>query len=196
MDAHYFTNKLRAWLPLLPLGLLLLASYWLSQQVQPLSPIASEQRHDVDYVIDNLTTTTLGETGQPRRTLSAIKMWHYPDDNTTYLQQPRLTSLFADHPPGHMSAQTGKLSSKGEDVFLYENVQIVRPASDNLGELQFQTNYLHVAPERDWADTDHPVLMTGRRSTVNAVGMELDNRARTVVFLSQVNATHEPTVQN
>jgi lipopolysaccharide export system protein LptC len=189
-------NKLRAWLPLLPLALLLLASYWLSQQVQPLLPISSEQRHDVDYVIDKLTTTTLDESGQPRRILSANKMWHYPDDNTTYLQLPLLTSFFADRPPGYMSAQTGKLSNKGEDVFLYENVQIVRPASDNLGEQQFQTNYLHAAPERDWADTDHPVLMTGRKSTISAIGMELDNRARTVVFLSQVNATHEPLVQN
>ncbi len=192
MDSQRISSKLRAWLPLLPLLLLLLASYWLSLQVQPLSPIASEQRHDVDYVINKLTSTTLNDLGQPRLTLAADKMWHFPDDDTTHLQMPQLTSFFADRPPGHITAQTGMISSKSEDVFLYDAVQVVRPSNDNLGEQRFHTDYLHVAPERDWADTDHPVLMLGRKSTISAVGMELDNQARTVKFLSQVRATHEP----
>ncbi len=192
MDSQRISSKLRAWLPLLPLLLLLSASYWLSLQVQPLSPITSEQRHDVDYVIDKLTSTTLNELGQPRLTLAADKMWHFPDDDTTHLQMPRLTSFFADRPPGHITAQTGTLSSKSEDVFLYDEVQVVRPSIGNLDEQRFHTDYLHVVPERDWADTDHPVLMLGRKSTVSAVGMELDNQARTVKLLSQVRATHEP----
>jgi lipopolysaccharide export system protein LptC len=184
--------KLRAWLPLLPLALLLLSSYWLSLQVQPLTVGASEQRHDVDYVIDKLTNTTLNESGQPRLTLSADKMWHYPDDDTTHLQMPQLTSFYADRPPGHTSAQTGKLSSKSEDLFLYDEVQVVRPAGTDSPEQRFQTDYLHVAPERDWADTDHPVLMLSGKNTISAVGMELDNQARSVKLLSRVRATHEP----
>jgi lipopolysaccharide export system protein LptC len=192
MAAQTISNKLRAWLPLLPLALLLLASYWLSMQVLPLSPVASEQRHDVDYVIDKLTTTTLNELGQPRVTLAAEKLWHYPDDDTTHLQMPHMTSFYADRPPSIIKAQTGKLSNKTDDVFLYDDVQILRPANGSLGEQQFRTNYLHVAPDRDWADTDHPVVMLGRKSTISAVGMELDNQARTVKLLSRVNATHEP----
>ncbi len=192
MDVQTISDKLRAWWPLLPLALLMLASYWLSLQVQPVSPVTSEQRHDVDYVIDKLTTTTLNELGQPRVTLAAEKMWHYPDDDTTHLQLPHLTSFFADRPPSFIKAQTGKLSNKSDDVYLYDDVQVVRPASGTLSEQQFHTNYLHVAPDRDWADTDHPVVMYGRNSMISAVGMELDNRARTVKLLSQVSANHEP----
>ena len=192
IETQRISAKLRAWLPLLPLALLLLSSYWLSLQVQPLTVGASEQRHDVDYVIDKLTTTTLNESGQPRLTLSADKMWHYPDDDTTHLQMPQLISFFADRPPAHTSAQTGKLSSKSEDLFLYDEVQVVRPAGTDSPEQRFQTDYLHVAPERDWADTDHPVLMLSGKNTISAVGMELDNQARSVKLLSRVRATHEP----
>jgi lipopolysaccharide export system protein LptC len=185
-------EKARAWLPLLPLLLLLAATYWLNQQVQPLPQAASQQRHDVDYVVDKLSSVTLNTQGQPHFTLSAEKMWHYPDDDTTHLQMPQLSSLYADRPPIITSAQTGMISSKGDDVFLYDEVRVVRPASDGPGEQRFATDYLHVVPERDWAETNQSVVITAPHNTLRAVGMELDNKARTIKLLSRVRATHEP----
>ena len=66
-------EQARTWLPLLPLLLLLAATYWLNQQVQPLPQISSQQRHDVDFVVDDLSAATLNELGQPRYILSAKK---------------------------------------------------------------------------------------------------------------------------
>jgi lipopolysaccharide export system protein LptC len=186
------TLKARAWLPLLPLILLLLATYWLNLQVQPLAQVQSQQRHDVDYVVDHFSAVTLSLQGQPRFTLSAEKLWHYPDDDTTHLQMPRLTSLYADRPPTVTTAQTGKVSSQGDDVYLYDEVRVVRPAADGIGEQRFATDYLHVVPDRDWAETDQSVVMTNPNNTLRAVGMELDNKARTAKLLSRVRATHEP----
>ncbi len=192
MNSPRFIDKARAWIPLLPLLLLLLATYWLSQQVQPLPQTESQLRHDVDYVIDNISAISLNEQGQQRFTLAAEKMWHYPDDDTTHLQMPRLTSLYADRPPVLTSAQTGMISSKGDEVFLYDEVRVVRPASGDLGEQRFDTSYLHVIPDRDWAESDQSVVMTSQYSTIRAVGMELDNKARTAKLLSRVRAHHEP----
>jgi lipopolysaccharide export system protein LptC len=175
--------------------LLLLGTYWLSQQVQPLPQAQSQLRHDVDYVIDNLSAITLNEQGRPRFTLAAEKLWHYPDDDTTHLQMPQLTSLYTDHPPTLTSAQTGMISSKGDEVFLYDEVRVVRPASDASGEQRFATDYLHVVPDRDWAETDQAVVMTGQYNIIRAVGMELDNKARTVKLLSRVRAFNEPVRQ-
>lgn len=192
MNTLRFTEKARAWLPLLPLVLLLAATYWLNQQVQPLPQVQSQQRHDVDYVVDNFSAVTLNLQGQPRFTLAAEKLWHYPDDDTTHLQMPQLTSLYADRPPTITTARTGMVSSKGEDVFLYDEVRVVRPASDGGGEQRFATDYLHVIPDRDWAETDQSVVMTSQYNVTRAVGMELDNKARTVRLLSHVRANHEP----
>ncbi len=191
-SATHLVEKARAWLPLLPLLLLLAATYWLNQQVQPLSQVQSQQRHDIDYVINNFSATTLNLQGQPRFTLVAERLWHYPDDDTTHLQMPQLTSLYPDRPSTHTTAQTGKISSKGDDVFLYDEVRMVRPASDGISEQRFATDYLHVVPDRDWAETDQSVVMTDPHNTLRAVGMELDNKARIVKMLSRVRATHEP----
>lgn len=195
MFATRFINKARSWLPLLPLLLLLIATYWLNLQVQPLPLVQSQQRHDVDYYVDNFTATSLNIQGQPRFTLNAEKMWHYPDDDTTHLQMPKLTSLYADRPPTLTSAQTGMLSSKGDDVFLYDEVRILRPASASFSEQHFATDYLHVVPDRDWAETDQSVVITNPYNVIRAVGMELDYKARTVKLLSRVRAAHEPIVR-
>jgi lipopolysaccharide export system protein LptC len=186
-------ERLRSWLPLLPLLLLLGASYWLSLQVQ--SPAAggkSNLRHDPDYIIDNFTATTLDEKGKVRFVMSAKKMWHHPDDDTTLLNDPQLVSLTAEHPPIRINAKNGEVSSKGDEVFLRNDVVIVRPAYANKSELTFTTNYLHVLPNKDIADTDHPVTMIDARTKLNAIGMELDNNTHTIKFLSRVNIVYEP----
>jgi lipopolysaccharide export system protein LptC len=195
MNRPGFIEKARAWLPLLPLLVLLLATWWLNQQVRPLPQIQSQQRHDVDFVVERLAAVTLNEQGQPRFTLAAEKMWHYPDDDTTHLQMPQLASLYANRPPVRTSAQTGMISSKGDEVFLYDEVRVLRPAGGDSGEQLFATDYLHVIPDRDWAETDQSVVLTSQHNIIRAVGMELDNKARTVRLLSRVRAHHEPLRQ-
>ena len=186
-------ERLRSLLPLLPLLLLLAATYWLNLQVQsPTSAAGKNLRHDPDYMIDNFTATTLDEQGKIRFVMSAKKMWHYPDDDTTHLEQPRLESLASERPPMRMFALNGEVSSKGDEVFLRNDVTIVRPAYADKSELTLNTEYLHVIPNKDLVNTDRPVTMFDARTALNAVGMELDNKAHTIKFLSHVKTVYEP----
>jgi lipopolysaccharide export system protein LptC len=105
---------------------------------------------------------------------------------------PRQASLYPDRPPVLTSAQTRMISSKGDEVYLYDEERVVRPASGDIGEQRFDTSYLHVIPDRDWAESDQSVVMISQYSTIRAVGMELDNQARTARLLSRVRAYHEP----
>jgi lipopolysaccharide export system protein LptC len=192
MRTQSFVEKVRAWLPLLPLLLLLLATWWLNQQVQPLPQKQSQQRHDIDYSVDRFSAVTLNEEGLPRYVVSAERLWHYPDDDSTHLQMPQLTSLSPERPPTLTSAQTGMLSSKGDDLYLYDEVRILRSSGNGAGVQRFSTDYLHVVPDRDWAETNQSVVVTDQHNILRAVGMELDSKARTVKLLSRVRATHEP----
>lgn len=186
-------ERLLSWLPLLPLLLLLAATYWLDKQVQPIAPASNPNlRHDPDYIINNFTATSLDAQGKIRFTMSAKKMWHYPDDDSTHMEAPQLVSMLADSPPMRSSAMRGTVSSKGDEVFLYDDVMMVRPAYGKQSAQTFSTNYLHVTPDKDIADTDHLVTVTRAGSTMQAVGMELDNKARTIKLLSRVKSTYEP----
>lgn len=186
-------ERLRSWLPLIPMLLLLAATYWLNLQVQPAGPGTNKNlRHDPDYIIENFTATTLDTKGKIRFVMSAKKMLHYPDNDTTFLTSPQLASMTAEYPPISMTASTGEVSSKGEDVYLRDEVLIVRPAYANKSELVFNTNYLHVMPNKNIADTDQAVTMTDAHINHKAVGMELDNNTHVVKFLSQVRTVYEP----
>lgn len=191
MNTQRITGKLRSWLPLLPLLGLLYASYWLSLQVQPLPSLTKEVRHDIDFTIEHLSSTVLDKQGMPRSTLSAEKMWHFSDDDTTHLQLPSVVSLKADQPPVHITAKLGTLSSNSEDVYMRDAVVITRTDPVTLNEMRFETDYLHIAPNLEVADTDRPVLMCDKKNVVSAVGMLFDNQVRTVKLLSQVRAKHE-----
>lgn len=193
MSRFSFANRLRAWLPLLPVIALLLGSYWLNLQVKPYEPSSGAQRHDVDFVVYGLRSTALDTDGQPHFTLLTEKMWHFPDDDTTHMQNPNLTSYFKDQPPTRIDAQNGTLSSKGEEILLQEDVRIFRPGKLPAKDQHFNTEYLRVLPDNGWAETNFPVLMFDRYNTINAVGMELNNETRTVKFLNQVRAVHEKT---
>jgi lipopolysaccharide export system protein LptC len=192
MNEHTLLERLRSWLPLLPPLLLLAGTYWLNLQVQPLPPKEDDsKRHDIDYAVENLSSVTLDEHGKARHMMTTEKMWHYPDDDTTHLQTPRLVSLHANRAPLVIWAQTGTISSRGEDVFLYDDVKVMRLADTEQNGMQFSTDYLHVIPDKDLADTDHPVTVVSAHDTIHAVGMTLDNKARNITFLSDVHATHE-----
>ena len=189
-------DRFITWSGLLPPLLLLAAAYWLNQLVQPL-PLTndSSKRHDADFIVTKFIATTLNEQGAPRFKIAAQQMLHYPDDDSTHLDAPQVTSLSPNQPMLTVTANKGTVSGKGDEVFLRENVKIVRAANTlngNQGEMIFSTSYLHIIPERDLADTDQPVTMTDGRNTINAIGMQLDNKARTIKLLAQVRSEHEP----
>lgn len=188
-----FLQKLREWSSLLPLLLLLAAAYWLNLQVQPLSAKPGNvKRHAPDFIVGGFTATTLDEHGVPRFIMTAQKMTHYPDNDSTHLELPQLASFFPARPTIYTSAKRGEVSSKGEEVFLHDEVRLVRAGSETQSTMKFSTDYLHVIPEREQADTDHPVVMTDAHNVVHAVGMQLDNKARTIKLLAQVRSQHEP----
>jgi lipopolysaccharide export system protein LptC len=189
-------GRLRAWLPLIPLLLLLAGTYWLNQQVQPPGPKSDDRkRHDVDFSVENLASITLDENGHARHMMTTEKMWHYPDDDSTYLDHPHFISIHDKSPPTIISAVTGKVSSHGDEVFLYNEVTVIRLAEFERDKLNFSTEYLHVLPNQDQADTDRPVTIITERDTINATGMTLNNKLQTANLLSNVRATHVPPVR-
>jgi lipopolysaccharide export system protein LptC len=185
-------ERLRAWSALSPLIALLAATYWLNQQVLPLAPVPDyKARHDPDYIVNNFSATTLGISGEARYQLAAEKMEHFPDDDTTHLVEPRLTSPYKDKPPVHISADRGEVSRNGEEVFLRDDVHVLRDAAGKSGAMQISTSYLHIVPDSETADTDRSVSITEARGVTTAVGMKLNSKERELKLLSRVRSQYE-----
>jgi lipopolysaccharide export system protein LptC len=188
-----FSSRARYWLPLLPLLGLLGATYWLNQQVQPqLAKPDSSKRHDPDAIIENFSATRLNEQGTPSFIMAANKMLHYPDDDSTTLEDPRITMLSAEHPAIHASAKLGTVSSKGDEIFLHDTVEVLRDASVKQDQLSLQTEYLHIIPDQNLSNTDQAITLVDAHTIVHAKGMEMNSKTRTLKLLSQVRSEHVP----
>jgi lipopolysaccharide export system protein LptC len=184
-------DRLRAWFIVLPLLLLLGVTYWLNEQVRPLSFSLGKMRHDPDVIVSNFSATALNEAGTPHYILSAKKMTHFPDDDSTHLDALQLKSLAPNEPPVYTSAKEGEVSSKGDEVFLRGDVTLVRAASGKQSEMTFSTSSLHAVPDHDLIDTTAPVTMTDAYNMIKAVGMKFDNKTRLIKLLAEVRSQHE-----
>jgi lipopolysaccharide export system protein LptC len=178
--------------PLLLILALAAASLWLERAVQaPEHDKSGKMRHDPDFIAEDFGITKMDVTGKPEYILSAERMQHYPDDESTSVVAPRLVQRHDNANPVVIRADRGRIAKKGEEASFYGSVVVVREAGRGQSELRVQTEYLQVIPDRDLARTDKPVIITEGRSRLSGVGMEFNNRTRQFALQSQVRGTFD-----
>jgi LPS export ABC transporter protein LptC len=127
-----------------------------------------------DYVAEQITITTMGETGRPDRRLVASKARHYKREGESELDEPRLTLFREGEPPWLVRSERGRISEDGKDIFLQGPVFIDRSAGAANRAVHIQTSELLVKPDADYAHTERPVHVTsGAEWLSSAAGAEL-----------------------
>ena len=198
-----FVDRLIAWSPVLLLGGLAALTYWLDAQVQP--PAAHRDgstRHDPDLFLVNFRATNFDPEGKPRETLAAVRGDHFPDDDSAELTQPTFKITQAGKPTFSVNAERGKVTGDRENVYFTGNVRAHREADEAgtakdheaAGPITLETEYLHVIPKTERAETDRRVTIREPRGIIEAGGIELDNKSKTVKFKSRISGALEPRV--
>ncbi|MGH8708128.1 MAG: LPS export ABC transporter periplasmic protein LptC [Burkholderiales bacterium] len=181
--------------PLVLMLALALLSFWLERAARREPAPAAPERHDPDYSVEQFTITDFSRTGAPESTLSAAKMVHYPDDDTTALVAPRLVQFRPEQPRLLLSADRGMLSRDAAEVFLHDNVVLLREAFAEAGESRMQSSFLHVMRARSLVRTDREVRISARGRTLLGLGMEYDNESRQLSLHAQVRGSFEAEPQ-
>ena len=185
-------DRLITWSPLILLALLASLSFWLDRKVQPQARLPDgSMRHDPDFVIEGFSAVKMNPDGTRRYALAAKRMVHYPDDNSTQLELPRLVYFDYERSPVTIHSETAEVVQGGDDVFFRGDVQIIRSAYARNAELGVFTSFLHVIPDKDLAKTDKPVRMVEGISTASSVGLEFNSVTREIKLLSEVKASYE-----
>jgi lipopolysaccharide export system protein LptC len=193
-------DRLVAWSPVLLLGSLAALTYWLDAQVQtPAPPRDGSARHDPDLYIDNFRAVLLDAEGRPRQSLAAKRAQHYPDDDSVDITGPSLALTDPGRPKMSVVADAATVPGNRETVVLTGNVRATRDAapaekggSGGSGPVTVTTEYLRVEPKEGRASTDKAVTIEEPRGIIQSVGMDLDNKARTLKLKSNVRGTLQP----
>ena len=180
---------------LFPLALMLslaLLTLWLDHQVRfEEGGHPSLRRHDPDYLVTNFTTTTYNRDGNAETVLAAAQMQHYPDDDSTEVSAPRVMQAKPAQPRFTVQADRGKISREGDEIFLYDNVVLVREADDARPQARMTTSFLHILRDRSLVRTDREVLFEEEGRSLRGRGMEYYNATRELFLRDEVHARFE-----
>ena len=179
---------------LFPLVLMLALAgltFWLERMVREEEGVhPSLRRHDPDYILENLVHTRYNAAGAVESTLAAAKMLHYPDDDTTDLIAPRLVQTKPQEPRVTVTADRGAVSEDGEEVFLYDNVLLVRDGGSERPETRMSTSFLHLARGGSVISTDREVVITEDERVLSGRGMEYRNDSQELFLRERVRGRY------
>ena len=184
-------DRFTAAFPVLLVAVLAALTFWLERLVQTPAPARDgSTRHDPDYIVEDLVGVTMGPDGTRLHQLEASRMLHYPDDDSTRLEAPRLLKFENERLALSITAQTALVSSEGKTVDFQQAVRAVRTATPTQSEMVLTTDHLHVVPDDDYARTDSPVKIVDANTQVTADGLEFNNNAKVVKLLSNVRGSY------
>ena len=176
-------------LPLFIFVALISLTYWLDQVTLPQTLIPENALYqDPDYIVKNISGIRQDYERNIHRAFFAKTMKHYIDDDITQLEQTRFINTETRAPLIRVHANQARLAGNGEDIFLTGDVTVLRGADADEDLLTMMTNYLHLIPDQNLVKTDRSVRISRLNTTINAIGLELDNNTGVIQLLSQVRA--------
>ena len=177
--------------PIIMLALLAGLTFWLQSTIDAGNgKHDGKLRHDPDAMAENFVVRRFDESGQVKYRLTAPYLEHYPDDDSSELKSPTLISYRPEAPSITVKGDHAKVTSKGETVYLWDNVSVTRAGTTDRLELVARMPDLTAQPDAGFAFTNSPVEITQGQSWMTGVGARIDNNNATFELQSQVKGQY------
>lgn len=120
------------------------------------------------YRLEDFDLTVMNPDGLPRFTVAAPSLARRPDDGSAMIEAPRMRLFTRGRPAWAITSERCWIADSGDEVRLLGDVRMV-----GLGDepVTVTTEALVVFPDTDQVRTDAAVVITGRRGTLQGVGM-------------------------
>ena len=193
-------DRLVAWSPIALLAGLAALTWWLDAQVNiGNGGRDGNARHDPDLFAEGVRAVELDASGNPVQTLAATRARHDPDDGTVEFEAPRFVMTQPERPRFAVTADRARVSGDRENAYFEGNVKASRAGEiggeDPAGPITLTTEFLHVIPKLDRAQTDRAVTIEEPRGIIRGRGFTFDNKAKTVDLKSNVSGTFQPSTE-
>jgi lipopolysaccharide export system protein LptC len=173
--------------PLFMLLLLAALTFWLSRVIQSDAP-RGPLRHDPDYWAEGVKVLRFDINGTLQHTLTAEKLLHYPDDDTTIVTRPHVT--YHSQPPVEIAARMAYIGRDGKEADLVDEVKVTRHgAKDGVPSTTLESRTLKIFPDEEKGSTGDPVTITRGSSVMHGTGLEIDNGTGITVLRGRVSGT-------
>ena len=187
-------------MPLILMGALTLATFWLVQKNTPpeKSPLERVRLHEPDYIIKDGALSALNELGNTKYRILGKKVTHYDDDASIDILIPRLRLFQPNKAPVTIKADTGHLDGDLTILDLIDNASIFRPAQAATAvepaspRMLASSSYFKVLINDDIIETDRPITLEQGMSVMHSTeGGVFNNIEQSMILSGQVKGRIE-----
>jgi lipopolysaccharide export system protein LptC len=183
-----------AYLPLILMILLALATWWLVRNTpRPEAPRAERAvRHAPDYVMSDFTLQRFAADGALRVQVRGTQMRHYPDTDTIEIDAPQIRATAEDGGVTVASARRAVTNGDATEVQLLGGARVVREATDKAAAIEFDSEFLHAFLDTERVKSHLPVRLRQGTSELRVASLEYDHLARTAKLGGPMRAQFDP----
>lgn len=175
--------------PLALVALLAALTFWLERAANPEDPVRKAQkRHDPDSIVSKIDVRHFDANGLLKQSMLADSMTHYLDDNSTWVDKPRLT-YFMGQQTTQLLANTAQVSHDNKQVLLRGDVRLIKPSIDDRPMTVMQTEALTVFPDDNIAQGNSRTTILQGKSVVSGDSIRYDGNTSITILSGRVKGT-------
>jgi lipopolysaccharide export system protein LptC len=191
--SYRFAQWFSAYLPLLLMGLLAMATWWLVQNtprlVDPGEP--APLRHEPDYLMERFTLQRYTADGALRVRLQGEQMRHYPDTDTIEVDAVTINAYGPDGRVTTATARRAVANGDASELQLVGRAQVVYEAGNPAREVEFESEFLHLFTRTEQLRSHQPVRMQQGASVLTVGSLEYDHLTRSAKLGAPVRASFQ-----
>jgi lipopolysaccharide export system protein LptC len=193
-------DRLTLYLPVLLMGALAMATYWLvrsSPTANAPAPAAVVQ-HQPDYFMRKFAVKTFDADGRLKSEVSGGEARHFPDTDTLEINLVHIRSFNLQGRLTTATARRAITNGDASEVQLIGDARVVRDAvfdtnGQLLPKLTFAGEFLHVFMNTERVKSHKPVELTRGKDRFTADSMDFDNLDSVMLLSGRVRGQLVPT---
>ena len=192
-------DRISIYLPVILMGLLALGTYWLARTTPGAAPVFGVRApvHEADYFLRGFSVKTFDASGRLKSEIQGVEARHFPDTDTTEIEQPRMRSYSEKGALTVATAIKGISNGDGSQVQLIGIAVVTRETPAAAGtapapKLEIRGEFLHAYLDQERVKSDKPVTLKRGNDVFEADNMQYDNIDRVMELRGRVHGTLQP----
>jgi len=190
------------YLPLLMMGGLALATYWLVHSTSPVGAPTAQlpPSHEPDYFMNVFSVRSFAADGRVRSEVLGDKARHYPDTQWLEIDAIRIKSYDDKGRLTTATANRGLTNEDTSEVQLLGNAVVVREASAPEGgtalpRMEYRGEFLHAFMTTERVISHKPVVLIRGNDRFSADTLDYDNVEQVIQMRGRVRGTLDPSTR-
>lgn len=199
MRRRRFWDSVTLYPPVILMGLLALASWWLVRNAPaPLPTVTAKAPvHEPDYFMEDFAVQNFDAAGDMTSQLQGQMARHYPDTDTLEIDGLKMRSTAPDGRRTLVVARRGLSNSDGSEVQLFGNARVTRepqllPNGKRSPELRFEGEFLHAWPNEERVRSDQPVVLWRGADRFTGDRLDYDHLEQVLQLQGRVRGVLQP----